>query len=169
MADALLDAVRRERKCEPARERGPARQSELAQPRARGETSKHVEEELQDVPPADEPEHRAERPEEESVGPAGEVRLGLCLRAEAVRVTPRSAAVFELMADEPVVVEGLQVVARRRFAVARSVTREEVRPGVLDRRPRRGCPSREVQRSAEGYKACAARSNSSKSGTSAVS
>jgi len=77
--------------------------------------------------------------------------------------------VLELMADEPVVVQGLQVVARRRFAVGRRATREKVRPGVLDRRPRRGCPSREVQSSAERYKACAARSNSSKSGTSAVS
>src|SRR5712691_3973714 len=110
MADALLDAIGRERKCEATGERGPAWQSELAQPCASGEARQHVEEKLQDVPPAEEPEHRAERPEEESVGPAGEVRLRFRLRAERVRVPPRRPAVLELVADEPVVVEGLQVV-----------------------------------------------------------
>ena len=47
--------------------------------------------------------------------------------------------------------------------------RKEVRAGVEDRRPRRGRARREVQNSPERYKACAARSSSSKSGTSAVS
>src|SRR6266516_2761643 len=83
-----------------------ARQAELEQPHARRETSQRVEEELQDVPPADEAEHRPERPEEDPVGPAGEVRLRFGLGAEAVRVPPRSPAVLELVADEPVVVNG---------------------------------------------------------------
>jgi hypothetical protein len=40
---------------------------------------------------------------------------------------------------------------------------------MLDGRPGRGYSGREVQGKAERYKACAARSSSSKSGTSAVS
>jgi hypothetical protein len=128
-----------------------------------------VQEELEDIPAADETEHRAERPVDDPVRPAGEIQLSLRLRAKAVRVTPGSTAVLELVAYEPVVVQRLQVVARRRFSVGRRAAREEVRPGVLERRPRRGCACREVQGGAERYKACAARTSSSKSGTSAVS
>jgi hypothetical protein len=95
--------------------------------------------------------------------------LRLRLRTEGVRVPPGRATVFELVADQPVVVQRLQMVARRRFAVSGRSAGEEVRAGVKDGRPRRGCPGREVERSAERYKACAARRSSSKSGTSAVS
>jgi hypothetical protein len=76
---------------------------------------------------------------------------------------------LQLVADQPVVVQRLQVVAGGRLAVGRCAAGEELRPGVLERRPRRGRSGREVQGSAERYKACAARSSSSKSGTSAVS
>ena len=95
--------------------------------------------------------------------------MRLRLRAEGVRVPPGRATVFELVADEPVVVQGLQMVARRGFAVSRRSAREEMRAGVEDGRPRRGYPGREVERNAERYKACAARRSSSKSGNSAVS
>ena len=76
---------------------------------------------------------------------------------------------LELMADEPVVVQRLQMVARRGFAVGGRAAREEVRARVQNRGPGRGYAGREIQSSAERYKACAARSSSSKSGTSAVS
>ena len=95
--------------------------------------------------------------------------MRLRLRTEGVRVPPGRAAVFELVADEPVVIQRLQMVARRGFAVSGRSAREEVRAGVEDGRPRRGYPGREIERSAERYKACAARRSSSKSGTSAVS
>jgi len=169
VADALLHPVRRDSECQTTCQRRPPRQIELSQPRARREACEHIEEELQDVPAADEAEHGAERPEEDPVRPAGEVRLRLRLRTEGVRVPPGRATVFELVADEPVVVQRLQMVARRGFAVSGRSAREEVRAGVEDGRPRRGCPGREVERSAERYKACAARRSSSKSGTSAVS
>ena len=76
---------------------------------------------------------------------------------------------LDLVADEPVVVQRLQMVAGRRLAVGRRSAGEEVCAGMEDRRPRRGRTGREVERSCERYKACAARSSSSKSGTSAVS
>src|SRR6476659_1480904 len=169
MADALLHPVRRDRERQATRQRRPPRQIELPQPRACREAREHVEEDLQDVPAADEAEDGAERPEEDPVRPTGEVRLWLRLRTEGVRVPPRCAAVFELVADEPVVIQRLQMVARRGFAVSGRSAREEVRAGVEDGRPRRGYAGREVERSAERYKACAARRSSSKSGTSAVS
>src|SRR5438132_13303303 len=101
MADALLDAVGRDRKSEAACEGRTSRQSELAQPRTRCEARQGVEEELEDVPAADKTEHGAERPEEDPVRPAGEVRLRLRLRPEAVRVAPGTGPVLERGADEP--------------------------------------------------------------------
>src|SRR5207237_10277328 len=115
MADALVDPVGCDRKSEPACEGRSSRQSERAQPRTRCEARQSVEEELEDVPAADKTEHRAERPEEDPVRPAGEVRLRLRIRPDAVRVAPGSVAVLELVADEPVVVEHLKVVRRRRY------------------------------------------------------
>src|SRR5439155_9892914 len=120
-------------------------------------------------PAADEAEHGAERPEEDPVRPAGEIRLLLRFGTERVRVAPGRAPVLELVADEPVVVQRLQVVAGGSFAVRGRPAREEVRARVQDRRPGRGHAGREIQSSAERYKACAARRSSSKSGTSAVS
>jgi hypothetical protein len=73
------------------------------------------------------------------------------------------------VADEPVVVERLQVIARRRVPVARRAAGHEVRARVLDRRPRCHHAAGEVKRGGERYEACAARSSSSKSGNSAVS
>ena len=75
----------------------------------------------------------------------------------------------ELVADEPKVVDGLQIVARRGLATNRFRARGEVGAEVLRRGPHRGQAGREVERAGEGYKARAAESSSSKSGTSAVS
>jgi hypothetical protein len=77
--------------------------------------------------------------------------------------------VLELVADEPEVVLGLEVVAGRRLAGNCCRAREEVGSGVLKRRPGRHDPRAQVERTDERYKAWAAESSSSKSGTSAVS
>jgi hypothetical protein len=73
------------------------------------------------------------------------------------------------MADEPEVVLGLEVVSSGGLARDRRRVGEEVRAGVLQRRPGRYDPGAEVKRADESYKARAAESSSSKSGTSAVS
>jgi hypothetical protein len=45
--------------------------------------------------------------------------------------------VLELVAEQPEVPASLQVVSRRRFAHRRRALREEARPQVFQRRPRR--------------------------------
>ena len=169
MADALLHAVGRDRERQPAGQRRAAWLPQLAQPRACERAREHVHDELQQVPPGDEPERRTERPEDEAERPARIVRLWLGLRLERVGVAPRRTAVLQLVTDEPVVVQRLQVVSRRRFAVRGRAPGHELRARVEDGRPRRGNAGREVERGRERYKACAARSSSSKSGSSAVS
>jgi hypothetical protein len=61
------------------------------------------------------------------------------------------------------------VVAGRRLTRNCCRVREEVRVGALKRRPGRHDPGAQVERADERYKARAAESSSSKSGTSAVS
>jgi hypothetical protein len=73
------------------------------------------------------------------------------------------------MADEPEVVDRLEVVADRRFALNRLGAGREVGAEVLLGRPHRDQAGREVERAGERYKSRAAESSSSKSGTSAVS
>src|SRR5205085_9548374 len=75
----------------------------------------------------------------------------------------------ELVAHEPEVVDGLEVVARGGLAVPGCPAGEEVvaRPTELRRRRRES--GSEVQRERERYKACAAASGTSKSGTSSDS
>jgi hypothetical protein len=169
VADALPDPVRGDRERQPSRERGSTREIELAEPGARRQPGEDVEQDLQDVPARDEAKRGSKWPEEDPVGPAREVRLRLRLGPECVGITPRSASVLELMPDEPVVVEGLQVVAGRRLAVGGCTPGEELRVCVRDGRPRRRHSGCQVERGAERYIACAARTSSSKSGTSAVS
>ncbi len=72
----------------------------------------------------------------------------------------------ELVPDEPEPVAGLEVIARRRLAVARSAAGEEVRSRVPDRGRGRDDRAGEVEPGGERYKARAAASNASKSGTS---
>ena len=76
---------------------------------------------------------------------------------------------LELVADEPEVVLGLEMVSRGGLTGHRRRLGEEVRAGVLERGPGRDDSGAEVERADEGYKARAAESSSSKSGTSAVS
>ena len=135
MTDTLFHAIGRDGEREPACERGSARQPELAQPRGRRQSGEAVQEELQDVPAADEPERRRQRPEEEAERPARVVGLWLRLGPERIGVPPRSAAVLELMSDEPVVIERLQVVSRRGLAVRGRTSGEEMRTSMQDRRP----------------------------------
>ena len=169
MTDALLDPIGRNCERKPARKRRTAWQVELTQPGARRQPGEPVEHDLQDVPAPDETESRRQRPEQEAERPAGVVRLRLHLGPEGVGIPPGSPAVLELVSDEPVVVQRLQMVSGGRFAVRGSTAGEEVRAGVQDCRPRGRDPCAQVERNAERYIACAARSSSSKSGTSAVS
>ncbi len=76
---------------------------------------------------------------------------------------------LELVTDEPKVVLGLQMVARGRLPGDRGSPGEEVRARALERGPGGDDPCAQVQRADERYKARAAESSSSKSGTSAVS
>ena len=76
---------------------------------------------------------------------------------------------LELVADEPEVVLGLEVVSGGGLARHRRCFSEEVRTGMLQRGPGRDDAGAEVERADESYKARAAESSSSKSGTSAVS
>ena len=72
---------------------------------------------------------------------------GVDLRLEAVRIEPGRVAVLELVAEEPEVPAGLEVVAGRRLLRVRAVLRgEEVRVDVLQRRPRRDERGRDVER-----------------------
>jgi hypothetical protein len=166
---ALRHAIGRQREGEPAEERRAARQAELAQPHAREASGREVGQQDQDVPGDDRPERLSQRPERQPERPAAEVDPRARLRPEGVRVEPGRAAVVELVPDEPEVVDGLQVVARGRFAADRLCARGEVRAEVLRRGPHRGQARRKVERAGESYKARAAESSSSKSGTSAVS
>ena len=80
-----------------------------------------------------------------------------------------ACAIRELVPDEPEVVLGLQVVACRRLAGNRCPAREEARARVRELRRHRDEAGAEVERDEERYKARAAESSSSKSGTSAAS
>src|SRR5205823_7087099 len=91
------------------------------------------------------------------------------LGLKRVRVEPWLAPVLELVAHQPEVVDGLQVVAGRRFSVNRLGAGGEVGAEVGRGRPHRREPHGEVEPAGERYKARAAESSSSKSGTSAVS
>ena len=76
---------------------------------------------------------------------------------------------LELVADEPEVVLGLEVVAGGRLAGDGCRASEEMRARVLECGPGRDDPGTEIEGADERYKARAAESSSSKSGTSAVS
>ena len=169
VARALRHAVGRELERQPPGERGAARQAELPQPEVREPAGGEVGQEQQHVPPGDRAEGRPERPVGQPERPAAEVHARAALGPERVRVEPGCVTVLELVADEPEVVDGLQVVAHRRLAVDHLRPRGEVRAEVLRRRPHRRQADGEVERAGERYKARAAESSSSKSGTSASS
>ena len=124
---------------------------------------------MHEVPSDDEAEGHAERPEEQPERPARVVWLWLRLGPERVRIEPRRAPAVELITDEPPVVQRLQVIPRRRIAVPRRPTGEELRTRVQHGRPRGGNSGRDVEDDRERYEARAAASNASKSGSSEVS
>jgi hypothetical protein len=76
---------------------------------------------------------------------------------------------LELVADQPEVILGLQVVPGGSLSGYRRPLGEEARADVPELRSRRQQARREEERDDERYKARAAESSSSKSGTSAVS
>ena len=169
MAGALRHPVRRERERQPADQCRARRQQDLSQPEVREASGREVRQQHQQVPREDRPEGGVERPERKPKRPAAEVDPRARFRLERVRVAPRRAPVVELVADEPEVVDGLQVVAARRLPRDVLGARGEPRVEMLRRRPHRSQSRREVESAGEGYKARAAESSSSKSGTSAVS
>ena len=168
VADALGDAVRRDRERKAADECRRAREPELAQPRAREQPGERVAHDLHCVPREDEAEQRAERPEQEAERPAGEIGLRAGFRAKRERIEPRCVAVLELVADEPPVIQGLQVIARRRLAVSRGASGEERGARVKDGGPRRRNAGGDVQHACERHIARAAASSTSKFGSSPV-
>src|SRR6185437_17060671 len=91
------------------------------------------------------------------------------LGPERVGVAPGRVGVRELVADEPEVVFGLQMVAGCGLGGHDRAARHEPRAEVVELRRHRQQPGAEVQRDEERYKARAAESSSSKSGTSAAS
>ena len=169
MADALLDPVRRDRKREPTCQRRSAWQLELPQPCARREACEHVEEDLQDVPAARRGRtlrraarrgsRMASRRSSAAASPPG----GRCTGPARARVRARAGG--RRASSGTATADGRRETLRR----GRALRRRGSATGRGGRRPRRDCPGREVERSGERYKACAARSSSSKSGTSAVS
>src|SRR5439155_2446936 len=94
-----------------------------------------------------------QRPENEAERPSLEVQHGVRLGAEAVRVAPGRAPVLQLVADEPEVVDGLEMVAGSGLAVSGGASREEARAGVAHRGPGRGDAGREVEGAGERHQA----------------
>ena len=166
---ALRDQVRRQREGEPAGERPFAIQIELAQPQERQPARAHEGEEDEGIPRSHRPEQRVQRPEDDPERPAREVRSGLRLRLEAVRVEPRRRAALELMAGEPELPDRLQVVARRHLASRRQALRQKAVVRVPQRREGGGDAGPEVEGQDKGYKARAAAKMASRSGTSVSS
>ena len=97
------------------------------------------------VPAADRAEQPLERPEREPERPSGEIDALLHRRLEAVRVEPWRGRTLELVAGEPELVRGLQVVARSRLAVPREPLGHEALVRVANRRPGGEHARREVR------------------------
>ena len=136
MAAALDEPVRRDREGEPAERRGDGGQLELAEPEEGEEARRDDRPEQEQVPGDDRPGESFERPEREPVGPAAEHRLGLDERLERVRVAPRRASRFELVADEPEAIGRLEMVAGGGLPVPGQAGGKERRPEVEDGRER---------------------------------
>ena len=85
-----------------------------------------VGQEDEEIPADDGAEQGLERAEDGGERPAGEIDTWLDLGLEAVWVEPRRLAARQLVARQPEVVGGLQMVARRDAPLARSAVAEEV-------------------------------------------
>src|SRR5919198_2084174 len=168
MASALDDPVGRESEGDASCERGPAREPELPEPGARDASGSDEREQDEDVPAEREAEGAPERPVDEAERQAPRVELPVRLRPERVRVAPGKATVLDVVADEPEPVRRLQVVAGSRLSVAGGAPGQEMRAEVPDCRRCGHEPGNDVEAAGERYKARAARSSSSKSGTSSL-
>ncbi len=164
MPRRLGDAVGSEFEREPTEQRGRARPGRV-------DRSHHAVK----LPASDEAEQHEEvvgkhvpgdvsqRPERDSEEPALEVRAGLRLRPERVRVDPGCSTPLELVPGEPEGPAELQVVARDRLAEARCRSGQVVISVEVARcRPRRPHGSREVDD--ERYEGDAAATMASMSG-----
>jgi hypothetical protein len=140
VAGRLRYSVGREREGEPSGERGDTRQPELSEPGAREAAGAHEGEQHEDVPGEHEPERPPQGPEHGAEGPARRIERPVGLRTERERIPPGITAVLEVVADEPEVVRGLEMVARRGLAVARRLPGQEVRARVPNRRRGRDQP-----------------------------
>ena len=168
MAGARLRRpVRSEREDETAGERSSGAETERAQPEKHEPSRPEVAEEHERVPGDDRPERRVERAEDDAERPAGEVDALLGLGLEAVRVAPGVLAALNLVAGEPQLPDGLEMVSWGRGAgSALQPLGKEVRAGVAQRRPCRDDAGREEDDYDESDNARAAESSSSTSGTS---
>ncbi len=166
---ALRDEVRRQREREAAGERPRTVETELAQPEERQSAGAREGQQHEGVPGEHRAEQGVQRPEDEPERPGGEVRARIDLRLEAVRVEPGRRALLQLVPGQPELPDRLEMVARRRLAAGGQPLREE----AVIRAPRGGPggdqPSPDVGGEDEGYKACAAATMASRSGTSASS
>ncbi len=129
----LLEPVRRDLEGEPAHERRAHAEAELSQPRVRQEAGGDEPEQHEDVPADDDAERPPEWPEGKAERPGCRVQLGLGDRAERVRVTPRVPPLLDLVPGKPEAIRGLEMIPRRRLAVARLATGEEVRVPMAQR------------------------------------
>ena len=147
MAGASLDrAIRREREHQAAGERRPDAEPDRAEPEKRQAPGAEVAQQHEEVPGGDRPEQPLQRPEDDGERPARKVDARLDLGLEAVRVEPLSSAAPELVAGEPELPDDLKMVAGSRCAgQSRETLGEEVRAGVLQRRPRREETGGEVE------------------------
>ena len=133
----LLEPVRGDLEREPAHERRADDDPELPQPRVRREAGGDEPEQHEHVPSADDAERPPERPEGKPERPGGRIELRLGHRPERVRVAPRIASLLDLVPGEPETICALEVVSRRRLAVARLTAGKELGVGMEKRRCRR--------------------------------
>ena len=115
----------------------PTPRPSLSQPRVRQQPGGDEPEQHEHVPAHDDAERPPERPEGKAERPGGRVQLGLGDRAERVRVTPREPPLLDLVPGQPEAIGGLEMIPRRRLAVARLAAGEEVRVRMAQRGRRR--------------------------------
>ena len=132
----LLEPVRGNFEGEPAHEGRAHSEAQLPQPCVRREAGGDEPEQHEHVPPDDDAERPPERPEGKAERPGRRIELRLGHRAERVGVTPGVSPFLDLVAGKPQAIGGLEVIPRRRLAVARLAAREEVGVGMAQCRGR---------------------------------
>ena len=133
VAAALREAVWSDLEGEPACGCCERRERQFAKPEHCEHPGAEQAQQREEVPGDDRAEEGDERPEGQPERPPRRVVLRARLGAERVRVVPRHVAVPELVAREPEVVAGLEVVAGRGLAVPGRAARHELAREVRDR------------------------------------